>query len=159
MDGVDEVRLADRGQVVTVDLDGGGGHRRLGHPGRPARADRGDAAPARGVPRGPARVRRGGGAGRGAAARTDGGGAPASIHGVVRVKEPGLAARLVYDRYERRSGLIRVLGREVSAEDWAQARADDLGDAVDGAFELVSLAPGPPRHAAGRVDRGRGRAR
>ncbi len=68
--------------------------------------------------------------------------APASIHGVVRVKEPGLAARLVYDRYERRSGLVRALGHDVSAEDWAQARAIDLGDAVDGAFTLLELAPG-----------------
>ena len=68
--------------------------------------------------------------------------APSSIHGVVRVKEPGLSARLVYDRYERRSGLLRALGHDVSPEDWAQARAVDLGDAVDGAFELVELAPG-----------------
>jgi 4-alpha-glucanotransferase len=28
------------------------------------------------------------------------------------------------------------------AEDWAMARATELGDAVDGAFELVELAPG-----------------
>ena len=39
-------------------------------------------------------------------------------------------------------GLIRVLGDDVAAEDWAQARAVDLGDAVDGAFELLELAPG-----------------
>jgi alpha-amylase len=61
---------------------------------------------------------------------------------VVRVKESGLTARIAYDRYERRSGLIRVLGHEVTADDWAQARAVDLGDAVDGAFGLADLAPG-----------------
>jgi alpha-amylase len=60
----------------------------------------------------------------------------------VRVKEPGLTARIAYDRYERRSGLIRVLANEVTADDWALARAVDLGDAVDGAFALVELAPG-----------------
>ena len=36
-------------------------------------------------------------------------GVPASIHDIVKVKEPGLAARLVYDDYERRSALIRIL--------------------------------------------------
>ena len=141
MDGVDEVRLADRRAGRDGRSRRGRRHRRLGHPGRPPRAHRRHAPPARGVPRGPARVR----GGRGPRRRRMRGRrrtAPASIHGVVRVKEPGLAARLVYDRYERRSGLVRALGHEVSAEDWAQARATDLGDAVDGAFELVELAPG-----------------
>ena len=36
-------------------------------------------------------------------------GAATSIHDAVRVKEPGLADLLVYDAYERRSGLVRVL--------------------------------------------------
>jgi hypothetical protein len=143
MDGVDEVRLADRGQVVTVDLDGGGGIggwdiRAVRHALTAVMRRRPEAyhQVLREFDAAAARVGGAGGA-------TEGdGGAPASIHGVVRVKEPGLAARLVYDRYERRSGLIRVLGHEASAEDWAQARADDLGDVVDGAFELLSLAPG-----------------
>ena len=34
----------------------------------------------------------------------------ASIHDIVKVREPGLAARLHYDRYERRSGLVHILG-------------------------------------------------
>ncbi|HTC86452.1 MAG TPA: alpha-amylase/4-alpha-glucanotransferase domain-containing protein, partial [Candidatus Acidoferrum sp.] len=40
----------------------------------------------------------------------EGGGdaAIASIHGVVRVRESGLAARLQYDRHERRSGLVHL---------------------------------------------------
>jgi alpha-amylase len=141
MDGIDEVRLADRGQVVTVDLDGGGGIG--GWDIRPVRHAL--AAVMRRRPEAyhetlrefeAAGARVGGGAEAGDSS------GPASIHGVVRVKEPGLAARLVYDRYERRSGLVRALGHEVSAEDWAQVRAADLGDAVDGAFELVELAPG-----------------
>ncbi len=137
MDGVDEVRLSDAGQVVTVDLGEGGG---IG--GWDIRAVRhAVAAVMRRRPEAYHLTLREFDA---AAARVgDGGGdaAPASIHGVVRVKEAGLAARLVYDRYERRSGLIRALAGDVSAEDWARA-ADDIGDAVDGAFDLVELVPG-----------------
>jgi alpha-amylase len=150
MDGIDEVRLADRGQVVTVDLDGGGGIggwdiRAVRHALTAVMRRRPEAyhevlrefeAAAAGV----------GHAGDDHAASDHGGGGdgspPTSIHGIVRVKEPGLVARLVYDPYERRSGLIRALGHDVSADDWAQARAVDLGDAVDDAFALVELAPG-----------------
>ena len=145
MDGVDEVRLADRGQVVTVDLDGGGGIG--GWDIRPVRHAL--AAVMRRRPEAyhetlrrfeAAAARVGGGeAGDGG---VGGGTAPASIHGIVRVKEPGLVERLVYDRYERRSGLIRALGQDVTPDDWAQARAADLGDAVDGAFALVELSSG-----------------
>jgi alpha-amylase len=139
MDGVDEVRLADAGQVVTVDLDGGAGiggwdirsvRHALGsvlrrrpeayHETLRARAgdDHGD------------------GAGHGD------GGAPASIHDTFKVKEPGLAERLVYDVHERRSGLVLALHPGATAEDWAAARADELGDAVDGAFGIVDLGAG-----------------
>jgi len=146
MDGVDEVRLADIGQVVTVDLDGGGGIggwdvRAVRHALAAVMRRRPEAyhETLRQFEAAGARV---GGDGSGGPAGGGDGSAPASIHGVVRVKEPGLAARLVYDRYERRSGLIRVLEHDVSADDWAQARATDVGDAVDGAFALVELAPG-----------------
>jgi len=140
MDGVDEIRLADEGQVVTVDLDGGGG---IG--GWDIRAVRHAlTAVMRRRPEAYHETLRqfeaaGSGVGGDASVGED---AAASIHGVVRVKEPGLAVRLVYDRYERRSGLIRALGPEVSADDWAQARVPDLGDAVDGTFTLVELAQG-----------------
>jgi Domain of unknown function (DUF1926). len=53
-----------------------------------------------------------------------------------------LAARLVYDAYERRSGLVRAIPLEASPEDWSMARATELGDAVDGAFAIAELAPG-----------------
>ena len=138
MDGVDEVRLADVGQVVTVDLDGGGG---IG--GWDIRAVRHAlTAVMRRRPEAYHEVLREFEAAGTRVGGDGGGGAPASIHGVVRVKEPGLAARLVYDTYERRSGLVRALGHEVAAEDWAEARATDLGDTVDGAFDLVELSPG-----------------
>jgi len=148
MDGIDEVRLADRGQVVTVDLDGGGGIggwdiRAVRHALTAVMRRRPEAyhevlrefeAAAAGV----------GHASDDRAASDHGGDGspPTSIHGLVRVKEPGLVARLVYDPYERRSGLIRALGHDVAPDDWARARAVDLGDAVDGAFALVELAPG-----------------
>ncbi len=146
MDGVDEVRLADVGQVVTVDLDGGGGIggwdvRAVRHALAAVMRRRPEAYhdTLRQFEAAPARA---GGDGTGGSGGDEYGSAPASIHGVVRVKERGLAARLVYDRYERRSGLVRAFGHDVTPEDWAQARAADLGDTVYGAVTLVELAPG-----------------
>jgi alpha-amylase len=63
----------------------------------------------------------------------------ASIHDRVRVKEPGLAARLVYDDYERRSGLLRVLPRDATAAAWGAGGRGDLGDFVAGRYRLVRL--------------------
>ena len=134
LDGIDEVRLAAPGQVVTVDPDEGAGigdwdiravrhalcavmrrrpeayHEIL----RDLRA--GDQSPM--------------------APPADG---PASIHDRFRVKEPGLVDRLVYDPYERRSALVRAFAPDVAAVDWAAARATELGDAVDGAFTIIDL--------------------
>ncbi|MGK2850543.1 MAG: alpha-amylase/4-alpha-glucanotransferase domain-containing protein [Candidatus Limnocylindrales bacterium] len=141
MDGVDEVRLADTGQVVTVDLDGGAG---IG--GWDIRAVRHAlGAVMRRRPEAYHEILRSRAlaeAVNGDATGADGGGAPASIHDAFRVKEPGLAARLVYDGHERRSGLVRALRPDATVEDWAAARAEELGDAVDGAFELVDLGEG-----------------
>ena len=135
MDGVDEVRLAAEGQIVTVDLDGGAG---IG--GWDVRAVRHAlTAVMRRRPEAYHEIlRRHGDADPGGDAPADDG-APASIHDAFRVKEPGLAARLVYDAYERRSGLMRALGSDAAPDDWAMARATELGDAVNGAFTLVDL--------------------
>lgn len=135
MDGVDEVRLASEGQIVTVDLDGGAG---IG--GWDVRAVRHAlTAVMRRRPEAYHEIlRRHGDTVPGSDGPTDGG-APASIHDAFRVKEPGLAARLVYDAYERRSGLIRALAMDAAPDDWAMARTTDLGDAVDGAYTLVDL--------------------
>jgi alpha-amylase len=65
--------------------------------------------------------------------------APASIHDIVQVKEEGLAARLVYDDYERRSGLIRILSADATADTWGAGGRDDAGDFVDGAFVIERL--------------------
>jgi alpha-amylase len=139
MDGVDEVRLADTGQVVTVDLDGGGGIggwdvRAVRHALTAVMRRRPEAYHE--VLRAHADV----GPDRPAAASGDPDG-PVSIHDTFRVKESGLADRLVYDAYERRSGLVRALAPDSSPDDWSTARAIELGDAVDGAFRLVELAP------------------
>ena len=76
------------------------------------------------------------------AGHVEGEDAPASIHDTVRVKEAGLAARIVYDAYERRSGLVRVLAVEATPDEWATARAEELGDVVDGAFVVETLETG-----------------
>ncbi len=73
----------------------------------------------------------------------DGGGdAPRTIHEIVKVKEPGLADRLQYDRHERRGGLVHLLAPEEAmpgpdASDLAAGRYRELGDFVDSPFELV----------------------
>ena len=47
------------------------------------------------------------------------------------MKEAGLAARLVYDTHERRSGLVRFLPMDATPKDWADAAVTELGDALD----------------------------
>jgi hypothetical protein len=145
MDGVDEVRLADAGQVVTVDLDGGAG---IG--GWDVRAVRhGLTSVLRRRPEAyHATLRAHAERGADAAGGHDDGGAPASIHDTFKVKEAGLAERLTYDTHERRSGLVLALDPGTSAEDWATARARELGDAVEGSFGIVDLGEG--RLIAGR---------
>ena len=139
MDGIDEARLADDGQVVVVDLAEGAG---IGswdiRPVRHALT----AVMRRRPETYHAKLR--------ALAKKDGGhvsagdasDAPVSIHDTVRTKEPGLADLLVYDAYERRSGLIRALPSATTAEEWAAAQATDFGDLVDGPFEIEVLETG-----------------
>ena len=135
MDGIDEIRLSDAGQVVTVDLDGGAG---IGawdvRPVRHALA-----AVMRRRPEAYHATLRSFDETAGHVEGVDG---PASIHDTVRVKEAGLAARIVYDAYERRSGLVRVLAVETTPDEWATARAEELGDVVDGAFAVEALETG-----------------
>jgi hypothetical protein len=65
-----------------------------------------------------------------------------SIHELVRVKESGLAERLHYDTYERRSGHVRFLEPAVTPRAWADANAPELGDFVTAPFDLVRLQDG-----------------
>jgi alpha-amylase len=55
-------------------------------------------------------------------------GGVASIHDIVSVKEPGLAAKLKYDDYERRSALLRLY----PAGTFARAIADGTAKALGG---------------------------
>ena len=142
MDGQDDVRLASAGQVVTVDLTSGAGiggwdiravrhalaavlRRRPEAYHQTLRDYEANLAPA---------------VSKAAASGTeDGRAAPASIHDIVTTKEIGLAAQLHYDPYERRSGLVRLLALDTRPEAWAAGQAVELGDAVDGAFEIDLL--------------------
>ncbi|HET7494452.1 MAG TPA: alpha-amylase/4-alpha-glucanotransferase domain-containing protein [Candidatus Limnocylindrales bacterium] len=138
MDGVDEVLLSDRGQVVNVDLDGGAGIgtwdiRAVRHALAAVMRRRPEAYHAT--------LRAFEATDHGGQAGGDGDG-PASIHDSVRVKEAGLSQRLVYDAYERRSGLVRALSTDTTAAGWAAAQATELGDAVAGGFTLVEVGPG-----------------
>jgi 4-alpha-glucanotransferase len=136
LDGTDEARLADVGQVVTIDLDEGAGIgswdvRAVRHALGAVMRRRPEAYHEVLLSR---------------TQDTDGldpahGNGPASIHDSFLVKEPGLAAHLVYDDHERRSGLVRALDPDATAGDWASARATELGDALSGAFDLVHLGP------------------
>jgi alpha-amylase len=160
LDGRDEVLLANEGQVVTIDLDEGGGigawdvraarhavtavmrRRPEAYHDALRRHDAATAAKA-GPPATPAAAETAAvgdaAAGGGAAA---GGAPPESIHDVVRTKEAGLADHLVYDGYERRSALVRFLPLDQDAVGWRAGGGTDLGDFVDGAFRVVDLGPG-----------------
>ncbi|MEX1170661.1 MAG: alpha-amylase/4-alpha-glucanotransferase domain-containing protein, partial [Chloroflexota bacterium] len=140
MDGQDDVRLAGPGQVVTVELTSGAGiggwdiravrhalgavlRRRPEAYHETLRAHEAKLALAASIgPSGP--------------------GAPASIHDLVTTKEAGLADQLYYDPFERRSGLVRLLASDTEPQAWATGQATELGDAVDGAFEIDRLEPG-----------------
>ncbi|MEA2548261.1 MAG: 4-alpha-glucanotransferase, partial [Chloroflexota bacterium] len=67
------------------------------------------------------------------------GGAPASIHDIVMVKQEGLLEHLTYDAYERRSGLIRIVPTDSTPEAVAAGTADELGDLRDGTWTLDQL--------------------
>jgi alpha-amylase len=134
LDGVDEVRLANPGQVVAVDVAEGAGIgawdiRAVRHALCAVMRRRPEAYHE-------TLRRRSLESATTADAPADG---PTSIHDTFRVKEPGLADRLVYDAYERRSGLVRALDGLATPDDWASARATELGDAIDGEYEIVEL--------------------
>jgi len=134
LDGRDEVRLATDGQVVTVDLDEGAG---IGSWDiRAARFPLGSVLRRRPEPYHEALRHE---AAADAEAASTG---AASIHEVVRTKEAGLGDRLVYDGYERRGALVRVLPIDATAEDWRGGGGPDLADFLDGPHEVVGLEAG-----------------
>src|SRR5260221_3832077 len=145
MDGQDDVGLAGPGQVVTVDLTSAAGIgswdiRPVRHALAAVMRRRPEAyhETLRAREAELARTAVSAAPDSGDGAGQDGAG-PTSIHDIVLIKEPGLSDQLYYDPYERRSGLVRFLAPNTDAAAWASARAVELGDAVDGAFEVQRL--------------------
>ena len=131
LDGINEVVLAGPGQTVIVDLAEGGA---IGswdiRPVRHALA-----AVLRRRPEASHAMLRN----HPAFATEDDPAGTTSIHELVRVKEPGLAERLHYDAYERRSGHVRFLEPAVTPTTWATAGTPELGDFLTEPFELLRL--------------------
>jgi alpha-amylase len=145
LDGRDEVRLADDGQVVAIDLDEGAG---IGDWDiRAARHDLGSVLRRRPEAYHEA-LRLGGGAGH-----AEGGSqAPASIHEIVQAKEPGLAALLRYDDHERRSGLVRFLPLDATPQSYGAGEIADLGSALAVPMTITDMGAGRlATHAAATV--------
>ena len=138
MDGRDEVRLADLGQVVTVKPSEGAGI--AGWDIRAARHAL--TAVLRRRPEAYHATLRAHGARESAGTTGDQaeGGGVASIHDIIMVKEEGLANRLHYDDHELRSGLVRFLAADAAPEAVATAAAAEQGDFRDGEWQVDDLA-------------------
>jgi alpha-amylase len=141
LDGFDDVKLASPGQVVTVDLAAGAG---IGswdiRPVRHALAAvmrRRPEAYHETLRAHEAALDEVSTATPGRAHHNDA--SPSSIHDIVAIKEPGLSGQLDYDPYERRSGLVRFLAPDTTADAWSRARAIELGDAVEGPYDVERL--------------------
>ena len=151
LDGHDEVLLAGPGQVVSIDLDEGGA---IG--GWDLRAVRHNAcAVLRRRPEAYHQKLRE----HDAAASSPEEGAsdgPTSIHEMFLVKEPGLAAMLHYDPYERRSGLVQFPGARDDAGRVGRRRSDRTRRCGGRRIRDRDAGARPARHPAGRVrvDRG-----
>ncbi|MBE7559055.1 DUF1926 domain-containing protein [bacterium] len=59
----------------------------------------------------------------------------ASIHDIVKVKEAGLAEKLIYDRYRRVSLIEHFLPSECALDDWVGLTYRELGDFATGAWK------------------------
>jgi 4-alpha-glucanotransferase len=136
LDGTDEVLLAGDGQIVAVKLDEGAGIgrwdlRAAGHPLAAVMRRRPEAYHAK--------LRE---HDRLASTPSDSAATqPASIHDVVVSKQAGLSKLLHYDRYERRSGLVRLLPLATTAAEFDDGSARDLVGALDGEWSLESIGP------------------
>jgi alpha-amylase len=142
LDGIDEVLVSTTGQVAVIDPAEGGGLgtwdiRAVRHALTAVMRRRPEAYHARLLEHEAGLAR------SGASSRSSGTAvAPATIHEVVRSREPGLADHLHYDAYERRSGLVHLLPPGTTATAFADGAAVELGEAVSGAYELVAIEPG-----------------
>jgi alpha-amylase len=139
LDGNDEALLVGDGQVVGVKINEGGGIgrwdlRAAGHPLAAVMRRRPEAyhEKLRQYERALAAAERPGTAAETTPDKaTDGaGGWVASIHDIVMTKQAGLSERLHYDRYERRSGLVRLLPLGTAPAAVADGSALDLVDTL-----------------------------
>ena len=138
LDGRDEILATSPGQLVVIDPGEGGGIgtwdiRSVRHALTAVLRRRPEAYHARivaGAAEAPSEESGGSGAD----------GRPGTIHEVVRSREPGLAERLHYDAYERRSGLVHLFAPGTTAPSYADGAAVELGDAHTGAYDVESLA-------------------
>ena len=153
LDGVDEILITLPGQLAVVDPGEGGGIgtwdiRAVRHALTAVMRRRPEAYHARLVAAESksAEDRPDGQAG----AAGDTGGAVATIHDIVRSREPGLAARLHYDVYERRSGLVHLFAPGTTPQTFADGAATEIGDAVDGAYEVAPPGLDPDGFVLGR---------
>ena len=133
LDGIDEVLLGGPGQVVVVDVAEGGAIgswdiRAVRHAVAAVLRRRPEASHAL--------LRAHEASTRAAPANDPPAEGTTSIHELVRVKEDGLVDRLVYDDYERRSGLVRFLAADVDPAAWTEGTATELGDLLDRPFEV-----------------------
>ncbi len=136
LDGRPEALLAGDGQIVTVKLDEGAGIGRwdIREPGVPL------AAVMRRRPEAyHEKLRAHEAAASAAEDGRSGGDAAASIHDIVTAKQTGLSEQLVYDNYERRSGLVRLLPVGTTPTAFADGTARDLVDAVGAPWVLGTL--------------------
>jgi 4-alpha-glucanotransferase len=148
LDGAEEALLVGDGQAVGVKVDEGGGIgrwdvRAVGFPLAAVMRRRPEAyhaklrAHERAAAAPPATDSSGAHAPD--AQAVDEAGHPASIHEIVSTKQAGLSDLLRYDRYERRSGLLRVLPLETTPRDVADGTAEDLVDSLSVPWELAAL--------------------
>ena len=136
LDGRDEVRLGAPGQTISVDLDDGAGIGAWDI--RPVRHALGSVMRRR--PEAYHQLLRDYDAARASGEPVAGHDSDAtSIHDIVRAKEEGLSALIRSDPYERRSGLVRFLAADTDVGAWAAGDAIELGDLIDGRFQLDTL--------------------
>ncbi len=136
LDGVDEIVLAGPGQLLVVKPSEGAGIgawdiRAVRHALAAVMRRRPEASHATLIEHDRRRADE---------AAADPAGGVGSIHDRVAAKEPGLAARLHYDAYERRSGLVHFLAVDTTPEAFARAEFDELGDFLDRPFTVEELA-------------------
>ncbi len=62
---------------------------------------------------------------------------PASIHDIVKMKEEGLADKLVYDKADRRSFQDHFLSSDITLNSFSKSDYEEAGDFLDGAYNLA----------------------